>query len=58
MIPTTTPRDALEALRNGLQLAQMQLTQATTPEQKQIAQFWVDYFARQISRWEGKGHAH
>ena len=53
MITTPIP-DALDALRNGLQIAQLQLEVATTAEQRQIAQFWIDYFARQIVKWETK----
>ena len=54
MITTTTIPDALEALYNGLSIAQIQLRRAKTDEQRAIARFWVDYFARQIVRWEAK----
>lgn len=53
MITTPIP-DALDALRNGLTLAQAQLKEAKTDEQRQMARFWVDYFARQIVRWEAR----
>lgn len=54
MIATTTIPDALESLRNGAQVALLQLQQAQTDEQRAMAQFWIDYFARQIARWEAK----
>ena len=50
----TTIPDALESLRNGLAIAQTQLKEATTEEQRQMARFWIDYFARQITKWEAK----
>lgn len=54
MIPTTTPREALEALRIGHAKAQAMLVQAKTATRRDIAVFWCDYFDRQIRRWECK----
>ena len=46
--------DALDSLRNGLVIAQQQLRDAKTDEQRAMALFWIDYFARQITRWEAR----
>lgn len=54
MIPTTTPREALEALRIGHAKAQAMLMQAKTAKRRDIAAFWVDYFDRQMKRWEAQ----
>ncbi len=54
MMTTTPIPDALEALRNGAQVAYGKLELAQTDKQRAMAQFWIDYFARQIARWEGR----
>lgn len=54
MISTTPIPNALDALRNGARRAAWQFAQAKTDDQRQMAQFWIDYFARQIARWEAK----
>jgi len=51
---TITRTEALAALYVGQQKAIMMLAQAKTAARRDIAAFWVDYFARQIVRWEGK----
>lgn len=55
--PQLTPAEAIQAHIEARHRAERMLAEAQTPDERKLAQFWVDSADRNITKWQVKAGA-